>query len=317
LEIRLNHGLELLTTLLVLSETAPDQFLQKTDNHLYASISQRLSDFREHPMTRELSRLWDAGVSWSDFLYLAVSLQADFSLDSAVEIAPLNESGVPWNDIRAFVDQLPGFVTEMGFTELFEETCYQEAEYLSTLNSIIAERPVIKRLEDYLGMPVPAPQVVLSTLMRPCMSLSHTYRGARREYCFCSRHWTLVAEHNGYLGRMLIDSIWHEFSHSVINPLSDTLFPNGHPESDTEVEWYCALNESIIWGITTRMLENEGMADERTVRWHIDNGHRNRAPKTEAMYHRLGEYQLNRTKYPSIASFLPIILEEFGPIPTQ
>lgn len=161
---------------------------------------------------------------------------------------------------------------------------------------------------------MPQTNVILSNLLRSFYGVWNHFN-PKQVYCFLSRYWLQVAKQNGNLDRILLGSIWHEFLHSIINPLTDQLFEDPSEIDEKYLDWYCRLNESIIWAITLRLLIKTKIVDTNNCDWYFKNAERNRAPKAEAMHNLLWEYESQQNDFRSIREFYPVLQKEFGEVP--
>lgn len=121
----------------------------------------------------------------------------------------------------------------------------------------------------------------------------------------------------------LMGLIWHEFSHSIINPLT-----RKHIEKVKQYasllkpiekkmdrwgydDWETVVNEHIIRAIGVRLTYHHfgPKAAEKMLEKQIKRGFR----YVPALVEKLKEYEQNRQKYETIAEFYPRLLEVFAP----
>ena len=185
-------------------------------------------------------------------------------------------------------------------------------EFIALLNSLLTENHLQSILEDYIGHRIGTTHIRLMNLLKTSMGVWNGDHPNRQVYCFCSRHWLKVGQNNNCLKTNFYHTVWHEFLHSVINPLSDQLFPGGITITEEQSTWYCALNESILWAITHRLCHQLGITSDQDNGWYFNNARRNKAPQAEEIYALLPQYEADRQIYSSIADFYPVLQAEFG-----
>jgi hypothetical protein len=315
LQIRLDKRLELLFTVMILSDYRIPGFAVDGEDIYTQKIRERFSAVSGLNAVADFPKVWDTDINWDTIHFYALALSNDYSIRKGIDPAYI-EQGLKANaSLSVFTENLREFARASGFDAYYDNLETEMGGYLEKLNGIVASRPVQSILEEYLGIRFPKTEVFLSTLMKPFMSVTIPAPGGDEVYCICSRRGLEIAEENGGLERILLSAIWHEFSHHIVNPLTFGLFDDPDTLRDDQVEWCCALNESIIWAINTRLLVREKIISENDVSWMVSNGERNKAPKTRIMHDLLLEYESNRNSYSGISAFHPIMAEAFGQVP--
>jgi len=315
MRIRLDQRLELLLTAMFISDYDTKGFCVDPEDEYAREALEKFGSFVAHPAVANISRVWDTEIDCSSPPHYALTLTEDIKLDPSFNLDQVRESLVPNADLSRFTADLRGFHRKADFTLHFSQLQSRLAPWLEKLNDLIARRPVQHILEHYLGQKLPATEVLLCTLTRPFLSV--TVSGTRGEtlYCLCSRKWLEIAEQKDSLERILISAIWHEFSHHEINPLTFGLYDNLNKLNQEQVNWCCALNESIINAITIRLLLQEEVISEKHTDWMVKNAERNKASQTRAVLDLLLDYEQNRSRYPDISSIHPRLVEAVGPPP--
>jgi hypothetical protein len=309
MQIRLDNRLELLFTIMLMSDYEDGGLLARNGSGQADQVRAYFSRYSSHQAVIDFSKVWMAEISMDTIPYYAMSLAPDYSLNPKIDLEYLVEEIPDLKTISAYAKKLKAFAEESDFDGYFMKLKTDLAPYLEKINSLLDKRPVQTVLECYLGMEFPRVHIVLSTLMKPFMSL--TFPGAEQTevYSFTSYPGLLIAEKNQGLERVLICSVWHELSHHVINPLSEMLCESDDMMRDKRDEWFCPLNESIIWAITIRLLLAEGIITEKSVEFMIRNGVKNKAPMTETMYKLLIDYEAKRHLYLGISAYFPVLSE--------
>ncbi len=309
MHIRLDNRLELLFTIMLLSDYEDGGLLAWEGKGQAERVRAHFSKYSSHPAVIDFSKVWMADISMDTIPYYAISLAQGYSLNPKIDLEYLVEEIPDLKTITDYSQKLKAFAEESDFDAYFLRLKTDFAPYLDKINTLLDKRPVQTILESYLGMEFPKVNIVLSTLMKPFMSLTFPGEVQTEVYSFTSYPGLLIAEENQGLERVLICSVWHELSHHVINPLSEVLCESDDRMRDKRDEWFCPLNESIIWAITIRLLLAEGIITEKSVGFMIQNGVRNKAPMTETMYKLLIDYEANRHLYPDISAYFPVLSE--------
>jgi hypothetical protein len=311
--IDLDNRLELVLTLMLLSECVDDGLIIRGSHPHIDFIRERFRDYIGHRAVAEFKAAWDSEINMDAQPFYALVLTQDYRLDPEVGRQYLSAWLNQGVDIHSLTDGIRDFAAVSNFDDYFENLAKEFHPYLDKLKGIIGRRPVLPLLEDYLGFSFPKTGVLLSSLMKCFMSITIDRANTQEVFCLCSRQGLQIAEENNGLERVLLSSIWHEFSHHVVNPLTDRLFEKPDRMSQQQVEWMCALNESIIWAINTRLLILEGVIADKDSVWMISNGVKCKAPHTGIFHELLLEYERQRCKYPTLADYYCTLVDSVGP----
>ena len=309
MQIRLDNRLELLFTIMLLSDYKDGGLLARNGNEQAKRVRAHFSKYSSHQAVIDLPKVWMAELSMDTIPYYAMSLAQDYTLNPKIDLAYIEEEIPDLKTSSAYAKKLKAFAKESDFDGYFTRLKTDFVPFLEKINFLLNKRPVQTILECYLGMEFPRVNIVLSTLMKPFMSLTFPGEEQTEVYAFTSYPGLVIAEQNQGLERVLICSVWHELSHHMINPLSEMLCERDDAMREKRDEWFCPLNESIIWAITIRLLLAEGIITEKSVGLMILNGVRNKAPMTETMYKLLIDYEAKRHLYPGISDYFPVLSE--------
>lgn len=312
MRIRMYKYLELLCTVMYLSEyETPGTCLDCEDGYVQ-KIRDKYKQFSTHRAVREFPIVWKMGIECDSLIYYALALTRNITFDPALHAARLQDEVSSIEDLSNFTGSLRSFYMESDFDKHFNLIRSQHGQYLARLSAMIERKTLQQILETYLGLKFPSTGVVLSTCLRPFLSVTLKRAVGEVVYCICSRRGLEIADQNGNLERILFSAIWHEFSHHVINPLTYALFDNLDTINDQQAEWCCTLNESVIWAITIRLLVKESVISSQDIGWMVKNASRNRAPHTEKMHELLCIYEQNRDGYPTIVDFYQELIKSAG-----
>ncbi|MDD4223372.1 MAG: DUF4932 domain-containing protein [Candidatus Cloacimonetes bacterium] len=315
MRIRLDQRLELIYAIMLLSGRDASGICVEAEDEFAQAARQKFGRLAAHPAVASFNRLWKTEIDWDTLPNLALILTAAFRLDPVSDPARVQECLASGEDLEEFTASLRDFFRAAGFAGYFSWLRSRLGPWLGQLNELIGRRPVQRILEAYLGVDLPPTEVLLCTLTKPFLSITISGKRGETVFCLCSRRGLEIAEKNGNLERVLLSAVWHEFSHHVINPLTYGLFEDIDSINDSQADWCCALNESIIWAINVRLLVREKIISTKDIGWMLKNAEANRAPHTRRMHEMLLDYELNRDKYPNIKGFHPQLAEAGGPPP--
>jgi len=312
-----DYRLELFTTVIYLAKLDISGFLVSEPSAYTEALDRQFAPFDQHPAVTEFVATWGQEFGWCDIPHFAMMLSDELLIKNGTKLEHIADAELTDDKLKYYATLLHDFAEKTNFRAFHAIHSAEGAEYLHKLNAIVAARPLKQILEDYLGVKLGKTKVVLSNLLRFFCGTTHADKPGDKVYCFWSRYWLQVAEQHNNLERSLCSAVWHEFSHSVINPLSDKLFESFQDMTQEHMDWYCALNESIIWAITLRLLIQQGIVKDGNLQWYFDNAVGCKAPKTLKMHELLLEYENHRERYESIGSFYPILQKAFGKPPLR
>ena len=315
MRIRLDQRLELLYAVMLLCGLDASGICVEAEDEFARAAREKFGRLAAHPAVASFNRLWKTEIDWDTLPNLALILTPDFRLDEVFDPARVQECLASGKDLEEFTACLRDFHRTADFAVHFEQLQSRLEPWLGQLNELICRRPVQRILEAYLGVDLPATEVLLCTLTKPFLSITVSGKQGETVFCLCSRRGLEIAEKHGNLERVLLSAIWHEFSHHVINPLTYGLFEDIDSINDAQAEWCCALNESIIWAINIRLLAREKIISTQDISWMLKNAEANRAPQTRMMHDLLCDYEENRSKHAGISTFHRLLSEAGGPPP--
>ncbi len=320
MEIKINAKLEFMLLIVFLSEKKNEGSLDNTVNNYTEKLEQRFGSLRNHPAITGYPRMYDLDFCWQGLVETVLYLDDDFRLKPEAfkdeELKSMYENSLP--ELNAYLELVRELYDKTEFQQFIteQESVYQEL--INSIRSTIEEKPLNNILEAYLGVKQPKQRFVLSLLHKAFMGLTHYEDGEVETVFVISRMLLEKAMQYNYFRRNVIACFWHEFSHPVINPYTDTLFDNNHDMNDEQCTWYCKVNESIIEGICLRLMVRENVLNPENVELDITNSMRNGAPKIrECADLLLEKYENNRDKYPNIGAFYPEFLPIFGERPNK
>jgi len=317
LNIKTDYRIELFSLIAFLSDFGETRAIDRSENPYTKLLKENFSKFSNHPTVLEFPKLWNRGLCYDAIPFLLFHLKDDFSLMEQLEIPErlkIRYDG-DFQDVIRYLDLVRDFASQTNFKEFYETNL--DHNFIAEVNAKAEEYPIIDTLENYLNLKLYDSKVLLSTLFFSSFGITIDYPQGKQIYCVMSGTMLKRSRHHSakYFTINLLSIIWHEFLHSIINPLSDKLFENPLTMNDAQVRWYCKLNESIIWALTFRLLHNENLVTAKDAEWYFSNAEKNNAPKAEEMNKLLINYENDKMKYRNFEEFYPVLQELIGEPP--
>jgi hypothetical protein len=222
-----------------------------------------------------------------------------------------------------FLDALRDFAVDSGFLNFYAS---QAPFYHAVSGEIVAKLEGISpsTLEDYYGTTQHSYRIIAAPLFH---SGGYGPRilhddGRYDIYSVCGPHGA-----NGDLPDFgkpdrFRDLVWHEFSHSFVNPIVDAhveqvekyaalLAPLKRPMAmQAYQQWRPCVYEHIVRAVTARLaFREQGVEDGRkALRYEVSRSFRH----VPALAEKLTEYEQQRETYPTFDLFFPQLLEVFA-----
>lgn len=315
--IKSDYRIELFSVIAFLSKLEGEWTIDKSDNPYTRLLKSKFTKFTNHKAVVEFPKMWDNGLCWDAIPFLAFHLTDSLSFTNINNISERLQARYDgdFNEITEYVSFVQDFARISQFKQFF--TSYKQDEFIEEINNKASEYPIINILENYLNLELNSFTVIVSNLFISSFGVTLKIENRKQIYCVMSRYSLKISQKTNGFDRILLSIIWHEFLHSIINPLSDKLFNNPLEMTDNQVKWYCKLNESIIWAITFRLLLKERIVIEKDEEWYFKNALNNGAPKAKEMSFLLIEYENDESKYNSFEDYYPILQQEFGNLPSE
>ena len=217
--------------------------------------------------------------------------------------------------------ELRDFAKQSRFMEFFQR---QQPVF----NNIIAKtqqaaQQAIIPLRSYLGVPLDNCHLILGMLLHhggfgPAISPSD---GPEEYYALIGPIGSKKNLPNFGSAKDIAIITWHEWSHSVINPLADahsTLIASSeqlyqpiakHMAFHGYDSWHITAIEHIINAITTRLIAQ--VFGEQASAVALDELLQDDYCYLPPLLERLMEYEVQRERYPTLSSFFPYLLDAF------
>jgi hypothetical protein len=228
-----------------------------------------------------------------------------------------------WEKLAAFLTAVRAFAVESDFMQFYDENTGFYQEITAGVEALV-EPGDLASLEQYYGMHQNSYNILLVPLFH---AGGFGPRLAREDGLFDI--YSINGPHalNGDLltfgsAEEYRQLIWHEFSHSFINPLTVQAWEQIKPYSGlyAPVEkqmseqaydnWQSAVNEHLIRAITARLAARE--LGPEAGRRALETDHKRGFRYIDALADRLVEYEANRERYPTLESFFPRLVAVFA-----
>lgn len=222
-----------------------------------------------------------------------------------------------------FLEELRNYAMQTNFQKFFSEQHDFYRENIKDVKGIIASHDYVRDIEDYYGLSQSSYTLILSPLFEGNYGL-RLPSGDNRFDLYAVIGGSDFTNNNEEVLRYLI---WHEFSHSFINPITDkynaTLLKNKNNfelikddmKEQGYASWDTTINEHIIRAVTIRLTEivygkdvAGRLLDEETRRGFV---------YIDALCNQLKYYENHRNKYSTIESYYPYLLEVFDGKPPK
>jgi hypothetical protein len=225
--------------------------------------------------------------------------------------------------LEAFVAALRLFAIESGFMQFYAENTGFYQEITAGVDALV-DTGDLALLEQYYGMRQHSYNILIVPLFH---AGGFGPRLAREDGLFDVYSLNGPRELDGELltfgsPEEYRQLIWHEFSHSFINPLVAQAEAQIEPYSglyapvekqmraQAYTNWQTAVNEHLIHAITARLAARAigPEAGQRALQTDRRLGFR----YIDALADRLVEYEANRDRYPTLESFFPRLVAVFA-----
>ncbi len=306
IKVKINPILEFILMIVYLSEINESRFIVTENNEFNERINNNFSHLKDHPLVLKMPEMWDKNFCWLGMVHTVMFLNEDFKFPDYKDYLSLFTENyeISLEETLDYISELKTLYDQSGFEAFIKQEYQVYKPLIDDLEKVLNERPLIQILDNYLGVTTKPFNIILSLFRRGFMSLE------TRSIIVCqlSRFLLEMAQQRNEFDRSIFNGVWHELSHPIINPLTDEHFEDNN--IDFEVQYYCDINESIIWGITNRLSLLNGLITENDLPIVYENGKRNRAPKSQETTELLALYESD-DKFKNIRDFYPELIKLF------
>jgi hypothetical protein len=262
---------------------------------------------------------------------LAIYLLPPPELEGRIPLSPLPADLDPrWTPetVSAFLEAAREFSMDADFMEFFSSQKEYYRRSVENLNDALVDQDITGWLQDFFGQKPDGYTIIVG------MQTGHGNYGLSRILTDESQEFVSVmgASSRSRFGGVpqftawrVIPTIVHEFAHSFVNPfvfeneqalrpISERLFPSHRTQmmSQGYSTWAHLAFEYLVRASVNRYLQDRGDREGLARRFEadLDQGF----PGIHLLTERLGEYQANRDRYPTLTEFLPRIVGCFEEI---
>lgn len=321
-------GVDPRTELLGVVQMLADDYPVRTRlNFRYrAEVESSFAAFREHPAVRMFLRRAENGFAFDAPVWVVLDASVPPALANGGRVPGpvVSRAGGP-DTLSVWLGALRDFVSASAFEDFFRahrgfyENLSREAKRRFPRRGV----PI---LESYLGVRQRSYHIVLAPLMH-AGGFGVDYRsapGGASEVFYVAGPLGVADGRPDFGSDSTFVTIgWHEFSHPVINPLTeahaaevqarDSLLEDVRESMAREGyrKWSQVVDEHVIRAITVRLTARTygEAAGERELEDQLRRGYRYLPALVEALRN---EYEPARRRFPTIAAFYPRLLEAIG-----
>lgn len=289
-------------------------------------VEKHFGSFRSHPVVRLAKCLPDGHcIGYDAVMSMAVHITDTESLRERVPFDPFPKTlDGRWRTAtaRLFLKQLRAFVKESDFNAFVRAHQPLYTETASRVQSLLKTSAHLEWFESFFGPRKGSSFVLAIGLLNGGGNYGASCRDANGEEVYCILGvWFADTQGMPYFDRIYLPVIIHEFTHTYTNPVVDahlpalrsageTLYPYVARQMEAQAysAWETMMRESLVRACVLRyQLKYERgwgalqMLDERmrSFLW------------IDGLFQRLGEYEADRAKYPTLDAFMPRVVDFF------
>ncbi|HKR02855.1 MAG TPA: DUF4932 domain-containing protein [Pyrinomonadaceae bacterium] len=326
LKITVDPRIELLSVV----QSLTDYFLINKDDTSYRrAVEKHFATFKNHPAVKLFSQMWRKGFNFqvppSAMLYLSNPPELKLQRPFTDEI--IKRAGGP-ERLDQFLQTLRDFARASDFNSFYRANKKSYERMVDGVRAKARTLDYIYVLESYYRIRQHSYHVMLMPLAQELGFGVNLKRDDGRLDLYQMIGRSAVKDGFPLFGQggeiTLQNLVWHEFSHSFVNPLSEkhretlakyaTLYAPISKQMSEQAysDWEHAVNEHVIRALTSRLaaLEISTEVGERELQADKQRGF----IYIEALAERLKEYESQPGKYPTFADFYPRLIEVFKEI---
>jgi hypothetical protein len=293
---------------------------------MYAqAIDRHFADFREHKAVQEARRLRQArGIGFDAVMSLAIHL------DDATTPAPrrvFTESDPSlerrWTPASAnrFIELLAEFARDAHFAAFLDSTAASMDTARAQMQRVVNENIDVDALQRFFGRRPSGAFIMVPLITSGNGNYGPRYLEGGREEVYAIIGTSAGQDGWPRFDARFVPTMVHEFSHSFVNPYVDatdifaksgnTLYPKVETTMRAQAygNWRTTVNESLVRASVARyVLHKQG---ETAARQEVARQRARGFVWTNELYELLGEYERERTTYPTFDAFLPRVAAYF------
>jgi len=287
---------------------------------------EHFSPFKSHPAVQKFKEMSDTDFSYdappTAMLYLSNPPELNNMIPFENNYNQLIERAGGKENLEAFVDALRDFAVKTNFIDFFNAHKEFYAKIVGEVETELGNYKDATILENFYGISQNSYNIILTPL-----SGDNGY-GPRIEIEPSKFDIYVIIECGDIrnnispsLSGLLKHVVWHEFSHSFVNPITEKFIDEVNKYSKLFVpiskvmrkqaygEWEICVNEHIVRAVVAKLTEKfvSKEAAEEILSKEVRSGF----VYIRGIYDIIGKYDKNRDKYPIFSDIYPEILDYF------
>lgn len=323
INVSIDPRIELLSVVQILS-TYNQNFGLMTDlDFTYRQdVLDQFSTFASHPAVTLFSKMSMKGFSYDAPPTMMLYLTNAFELDENKELdEKLVLRAGSMEQLKSFASMLKQFAADTNFQKFYLEHESFYKKMIKQVSQVLEKESYITELEEYYNIHNNSYNIILAPLHRGGgFGPRLTDAEGKNDIYSILGPIDVVEDIPVFGDKQSFDYlVWHEFSHSFINPLTE-VFQNQFTQSDAlfapiavKMErlaysnWETALNEHLIRTITARrtLYESGQEAYEKAIKDEKRQGFF----YIELLSDKIASYEQNRKEYKDFNAFYPEIVK--------
>lgn len=331
LKIMVDPRIELLSAVQLDSDY---ETLTKLEFRYASDMKEYFRNHKNHMAVRTFRRLRNIGYGYdappTSMLYLSEPPELKQNIDFDEDIIKRTGNEKSLTD---FIGYLRNFGSDADFPDFYEKNLPFYQAIVDNVYNDIKDMKLTKALDDYYGMEVNSYNIILAPMFHdggygPRIKGTN---GLYDVYALIGPSGTIDGEDSEKIPDFSVDTIqylvWHEFSHSFVNPATEKyadeinkysdLFTNIRTQMEAQAypEWTICVNEHIVRAITARLtyIYSGQAAGDQSVANEKSKGFYYIEPLCDSLI----IYEENRDKYPTFESYYPELIKVFQKLSEQ
>ena len=271
-----------------------------------------IGKLKEHKIISVLNEAIKDGFCYHVPIQLACMLNDDYSLNiskysKAEKIFQEKTGGI--EKAKELTKKIQDFATKSDFEKFYnmDENQLFYQKNINNQNELLGKTDVVKDIKDYYGVNNDATVYILNILLSQPGGGGYGYQIGDSVYCSTSSDGNVTRNEKPNLN--FIQHLFHEFSHPVINPLTEKYNNKVQQMQLKHLPAYgnlCAqISEYMVRAATHRFCANNGIDDE----WSMSSSRKYGFDRIDDFENLFINYENNRGKYPSIIDCYPKMMK--------
>ena len=285
---------------------------EKNNSDYMGRIKKHFSkeELKKHDSINILNGAIKEGFSYHVPVQFACMLNDDYSLNidnysKTEEVLQRKTGGV--ERASELAEQIKDFAEKSGFEKFYNmdenQLLYQKS--INKQNELLEEFDIVKDVKDYYGVNNDESLYFLNILLSQPGGGGYGYQVGDSVYCSTCSNGNENERHDSNF----IQHLFHEFSHPVINPLTEEYIDEIQRLQLKQLPAYgnsCAqIAEYMVRAATHRFCVHKGIDDE----WRINSSKKYGFDRIDDFENLFINYENNRDKYPSITDCYPKMMK--------